>query len=215
MAFHGNPVSGTGWGGRRLYIQRVRWQDGLPIFGAPTSPDEKLPLPSDGYRRPHGKLRPSLTKAAIVAMGCLAVALLLMIVGAVMGREGGAWVFPVISIPVIVELVLLWQKNMEWLGTFLLTNDGIFCESPLSAPILLRWEEIVDCCYVPGKGKEAGTYCFSAQKITLAGEYKLPSAPVSEKLVKISDRAGMQGALEEFLPRPLLQKLSVDRIVLK
>ncbi len=42
MAFHGNPVSGTGWRGRKLFIQRVLWDDGKPVFGSPTSPDEEL-----------------------------------------------------------------------------------------------------------------------------------------------------------------------------
>ena len=215
MVFHGNPESGTGWMGRRLFIQRVKWQDGLPVFGAPSAPNEDLPLPSDGYSRPHGKLRPSMTMAAIMGMGCLALALVLVVMGAAMGREGGAWMLPLVAVPLIAELVLLWQKNMEWMGTFLLTNDGILCESPLSAPVLLRWDEIADCCYIHGKGKEAGTYCFCSEKLKLTGEYKLPTAPASAKLVKISDRKDLQGALEEFLPGAMIQKLAVDRIVLK
>ena len=215
MAFHGNPVSGTGWGGRRLYIQRVKWKDGLPVFGAPCAPDEKLPLPSDGYRHPHGRLRPALTKAAVAAMAGLGVSLLLVIIGSILGKGGIVWMLPLVALPVIAELVILWQKNMEWLGTFLLTNDGIYCESPLSAPILLEWGEIVDCCFVPGKGNEAGTYCFSAERLSLAKEYKLPTAPLSAKLVKISDRPGMQAALEEYLSKEMTQKLAVDRIVLK
>lgn len=215
MVFHGNPNSGTSWGGRRLYIQRVKWKDGQPIFGAPTAPEDKLPYPSDGYRRPHGKLRPGVTRTAISAMVCLGLALVLVLIGAIIGREGGAWMLPLVAVPLIVELVLLWQKNMEWLGSFLLTNDGIYCESPLSAPILLEWSEIADCCFIPGKGKEAGTYCFSTEKLTLAGEHKLPSAPTSVKLVKISDRQGLQGALEVYLSKELSQKLAVDRIVLK
>ena len=153
--------------------------------------------------------------AAIMGMGCLALALVLVVMGAAMGREGGAWMLPLVAVPLIAELVLLWQKNMEWMGTFLLTNDGILCESPLSAPVLLRWDEITDCCYIHGKGKEAGTYCFCSEKLKLTGEYKLPTAPASAKLVKISDRKDLQGALEEFLPGAMIQKLAVDRIVLK
>ena len=45
MAYHGNPVSGSGWGGRRLYIQRIYWENGYPVFGAPTAPDEELFFP--------------------------------------------------------------------------------------------------------------------------------------------------------------------------
>jgi GH43 family beta-xylosidase len=42
MAYHGNPVSGSGWGGRRLYIQRIYWENDTPVFGAPTAPDQEL-----------------------------------------------------------------------------------------------------------------------------------------------------------------------------
>ena len=45
MAYHGNPVSGSGWGGRRLYIQRIYWENGTPVFGAPTASDEELFFP--------------------------------------------------------------------------------------------------------------------------------------------------------------------------
>lgn len=214
MAFHGNPQSGTGWGGRRLFIQRVMWEDGMPMFGTPSAPDDKLPYPSDGLSRPHGRLRPALTLAAMIAMGCLGLALILVIIGAAIGREGGAWLLPLVAIPVIVELVILWQKNMDWLGKFLLTNDGILCESPLAAPILLHWDEIADCCFVPGKGKEPGTYWLSTERITLSGEQRRPSTPAWAKVVKIGDRAGMQGALAEFLPNELMQKLIVDRAVM-
>jgi hypothetical protein len=158
-------------------------------------------------------MRPSLTKLALFGMGMLLLALLLVLVGAIIGRDGGAWLLPFVAFPVIAELVLLWQQNMEWLGKFLLTTDGILCESPLSPSSLLRWDEIEDCYYLPGKTPNSGTYCLSTAKLTLKGDGKLPSAPKGAKFVKITERAGLHEALCARLPDVLGRKLDADRML--
>lgn len=158
-------------------------------------------------------MRPGLTKIALVGMGLLAAALLLVLVGAIVGREGGAWLLPLVALPIIVELVILWQKNMDWLGKFLLTTDGILCESPLSVPLLLKWEEIEDCYYLPGKTRGSGTYCLASEKLTLKGDGKLPTAPSYAKYVKISERVGLHEALLAHLPEILGRKLDADRMM--
>lgn len=158
-------------------------------------------------------MRPALTKLALLGMGLLGIALLLVLVGAIAGREGGAWLLPFVAFPVIAEMVILWQQNMEWLGKFLLTTDGILCESPLSPPLLLKWEEIEDCYYLPGKNRGTGTYCLCSEKLTLKGEGKLPSAPSRAKFVKISERTGLHEALVAKLPEMLGKKLDADRMI--
>lgn len=158
-------------------------------------------------------MRPSLTKLALVGMGLLLAALLLVLAGSIAGRDGKAWLLPLVAFPVIGELVILWQQNMEWLGKFLLTTDGVLCESPLSPPLLLRWEEIEDCYYLPGKAFGGGTYCLCSQKLTLKGDGKLPTAPRSAKYVKITERGGLHEALVARLPEVLGKKLDADRML--
>ncbi|MGM9647707.1 MAG: hypothetical protein ACI3YH_06225 [Eubacteriales bacterium] len=158
-------------------------------------------------------MRPSLTKLVSVCMGLLALALVLVVIGAIVGRGGFAWVLPLVALPLIVELVILWQKNLEWLGSFLLTCDGILCESPLSAPLLLKWEEIEDCCFLPGKTAGVGTYCLCSEKLTLHDGGKMPTASGHAKLIKITEQAGLHEALCARLPDILVKKLDADKLV--
>ncbi len=150
---------------------------------------------------------------ALIGMGLLAAALLLVLVGSVMGRGGKAWILPLVALPIIVELVILWQKNMEWLGKFLLTTDGILCESPLAVPLLLCWDEIRDCYYLPGKTPGTGTYCLCSESLTLHGDGKFPTAPAKAKFVKITERAGLHEALVARLPEVLGRKLDADKMM--
>lgn len=158
-------------------------------------------------------MRPSLTKMAAVGMAMLALALLLVVIGSIAGKGGFAWVLPLVALPIMVELVILWQKNMEWLGSFLLTTDGILCESPLSAPLLLKWEEIEDCYYLPGKSRGEGTYCLASARLTLRGDGQLPAAPSHAKYVKIAEREGLHEALCARLPQVLGKKLDADKMI--
>lgn len=158
-------------------------------------------------------MRPGLFKLALTAMGILLAALLLVVAGGVAGRGGKEWVLPFVAFPIIIELVILWQQNMDWLGKFLLTTDGVLCESPLSPPLLLSFAEIEDCCYIPGKTKDSGTYCLSSAKLTLKGGGKLPSAPKGAKFVKIAQRHGLHEALCARLPEVLCRKLDADRMM--
>lgn len=158
-------------------------------------------------------MRPALTKVAAIGMAMLALALLLVVIGAIAGKGGFAWVLPLVALPIMVELVLLWQKNLEWLGNFLLTTDGILCESPLSAPLLLRWDEIVDCYYLPGKSAGTGTYCLASEKLTLRGDGQFPTAPSHAKYVKIAERGGLHEALCARLPQVLGKKLDADKML--
>lgn len=48
MVYHANLVSGTGWGGRSVWIHPVDWSGDEPIFGCPTAPGTALSLPSLG-----------------------------------------------------------------------------------------------------------------------------------------------------------------------
>lgn len=158
-------------------------------------------------------MRPSLTKMATVGMGMLIAALLLVVIGCIAGKGGFAWVLPLVALPIMVELVILWQKNMEWLGSFLLTTDGILCESPLSAPLLLKWEKIEDCYYLPGKSVGGGTYCLATARLTLRGDGQLPTAPAHAKYVKITEREGLHEALCARLPQVLGKKLDADKMI--
>ena len=150
---------------------------------------------------------------ALTAMILLAAAFLLVVAGGVAGRGGKEWLLPFVAFPLIAELVILWQQNMEWLGTFLLTTDGILCESPLSPPTLLRWDEIEDCYYLPGKTRDSGTYCLASGKLTLKGNGKLPTASKKAKYVKIAQRPGLHEALCARLPEILGRKLDADRML--
>ncbi len=145
-------------------------------------------------------------------MGMLIAALLLVMIGAILGRGGKVWILPLVAIPIMVELVLLWQRNMEWLGKFLLTTDGILCESPLSSPVLLRWDAIEDAYYLPGKSRGEGVYCLSDTAFTLRDTGKLPDAPSSACYLKIADRPGLHEALSARLPAILVRKLDADRM---
>ncbi|MBQ8288999.1 MAG: hypothetical protein IJX76_09595 [Clostridia bacterium] len=158
-------------------------------------------------------MRPSLTKVAAIGMGMLALALVLVVIGSIAGQGGFAWVLPLVALPIMVELVVLWQKNLEWLGNFLLTTDGILCESPLSAPLLLKWEEIEDCYYLPGKSAGAGTYCLCSEKLTLRGDGQMPAASAHAKYVKITEREGLHEALRARLPEVLGKKLDADKML--
>ena len=148
-----------------------------------------------------------------MAMAMLALALILVVIGSITGAGGFGWVLPFVAIPLMVELVILWQKNLEWLGNFLLTTDGILCESPLSVPLLLKWEEIADCYYLPGKNRGEGTYCLCSERLILREYGMLPDAPKGAKYVKITERAGLHNALREKLPEELGKKLDADKMI--
>ncbi|MGN1345669.1 MAG: family 43 glycosylhydrolase [Eubacteriales bacterium] len=45
IVYHANLVSGTGWGGRSVWTQRVEWQNGEPVLNAPAAPSTKHSLP--------------------------------------------------------------------------------------------------------------------------------------------------------------------------
>lgn len=45
MIYHANPVSRSGWSGRRLFMQKVIWKDGDPNFGSPLV-NLDIPVPS-------------------------------------------------------------------------------------------------------------------------------------------------------------------------
>ncbi len=143
----------------------------------------------------------------------LGIALVLVVIGSIIGQGGFAWVLPLVALPIIVELVILWQKNLEWLGDFILVTDGILCESPLSAPLLLRWEEIADCYYLPGKTPGTGTYCLCSHKLTIRETGKMPTAPGTAKFVKITERPGLHEALCARIPEILAKKLDADKLL--
>ncbi len=210
MVYHANVEAGTSWGGRSLRLQKVRWVDGAPIFGEPARVGEELPLPSDGYSLPHGRMQPSGFAQSVAAAIISLAGLVLLIVGCLIGREHIEWFVPLIGVALIVELVWLWQLNCDWLGKFILTSDGILCTSPLSVDIILPWEMIVDACYLPGNPSKphSGTFCLLTEKRTLAEKQKLEKARVSEKLIKLADRDGLWEALSERLPDGIRTELA-------
>ena len=54
MIYHANPVSRSGWGGRRLFMQKVVWENGDPILGSPIV-NSDIPLPSGQITPSDGK----------------------------------------------------------------------------------------------------------------------------------------------------------------
>lgn len=212
MLYHANLESGSGWGGRSLRMQKVNWIDGNPVFGEPAKVGEELIVPSDGYSLPNGRMLPSSFRGTLIAGGISLAALIVTIIGCLLGRANAAWFIPMIALALIVELVWLWQSNIEWLGKFLLTSDGIVCSSPLSADLYMPWSIIADACYLPGdpNKKKSGTFCFSAVKLTLAEKQKLDGVRVSESLIKIADREGLWEALSERLPDDIRESLAAE-----
>ena len=49
IVYHGNLVSGTGWGGRSVWTQPISWDGDEPVLGSPVSPKEELTLPIAAY----------------------------------------------------------------------------------------------------------------------------------------------------------------------
>ncbi len=217
MVYHANEISGSGWGGRSLRMQKVNWQDGNPVFGMPVPIGQPMTLPSDGYSLPHGRLQPAMLVQSAAAAGISLLALVLVGIGGIWHRQNAVWFLPLIGIALIVELIWLWQRNLDWLGKFLLTNDGICYESPLSSSWLLKWDAITDACYIAGNPakKNSGTFCFSAVKLTLAEKKKLITDPVGERLVKLRDREGLWEALAERLPENIRKQLEADLTLAK
>lgn len=212
MVYHANQVSGTGWSGRSLRMQKVNRVDGNPVFGEPAKVGEALPLPSDGYSLPNGRISPSGFVQSVAAGAVSLAALIVTLVGCLLGRANAAAFIPIIAIALIVELVWLWQTNIDWLGKFLLTNDGILVSSPLSPDLFMPWDMIADAYYIPGNPtkKHSGSFCFSAVKLTLAEKQKLEGVRVSEKQIKIADREGLWKALSDRLPDDIRERLSAE-----
>ena len=55
IVYHGNLVSGSGWGGRSVWTQPIAWDGDEPVLGAPVSPKEALTLPVAVYSAEHVK----------------------------------------------------------------------------------------------------------------------------------------------------------------
>lgn len=217
MVYHANEVSGTSWGGRSLRMQRVRWTDGSPDFGAPAPIGAELPLPSDGYSLPNGRMQPAGFAQSLAAGVISLAAILLVFIGCLLQREYAAWFIPLLAIMLIVEMVQLWQTNFDWLGKFLLTNDGLLCTSPLSDDIFMPWDQIADVAYLPGdpNKKKSGTFCFSSVKLTLSEKQKLERVRQSKKLIKLADREGLWEALADRLPADLKEALASELALLE
>ena len=45
IVYHGNLVSGSGWGGRSVWTQPISWDGDEPVLGSPIGPKEELTLP--------------------------------------------------------------------------------------------------------------------------------------------------------------------------
>ena len=45
IVYHGNLVSGSGWGGRSVWTQPISWNGDEPVLGSPIGPKEGLTLP--------------------------------------------------------------------------------------------------------------------------------------------------------------------------
>ncbi len=56
IVYHGNLVSGSGWGGRSVWIQPISWDGDEPVLGSPIGPKEELTLPVASYSAEHVKL---------------------------------------------------------------------------------------------------------------------------------------------------------------
>lgn len=217
MAYHANIESGTSWGGRSLRIQRVHWVDGCPLFGEPAKIGEELPAPSDGYSLPNGRMMPRSFISSVIAGAICALTLILTLLGCIFQKNMAVWFIPPIAIALIVEMVWLWQTNIDWLGKFLLTGDGILCSSPIAPNLMMKWNTIVDACYLQGNPNKqnSGTFCFSTVKLTLAEKQKLENVRVSEHLVKLEDREGLWEALAERLPDDVREGLATEKALLE
>lgn len=51
IVYHANLVSGSGWGGRSLWIQPITWDGDEPVLGAPIDADTEQQIPSLGYSK--------------------------------------------------------------------------------------------------------------------------------------------------------------------
>ena len=49
IVYHGNLVSGSGWGGRSVWTQPISWDGDEPVLGSPVSPREEVVLPVAVY----------------------------------------------------------------------------------------------------------------------------------------------------------------------
>jgi len=49
IVYHANLVSGTGWGGRSIWVQPVEWDGDNIVLGSPLSPNTTLTLPKLSY----------------------------------------------------------------------------------------------------------------------------------------------------------------------
>lgn len=51
IVYHANLVSGSGWGGRSIWVQKVEWDGDTLVLGAPASPKTEHSLPLSGYSK--------------------------------------------------------------------------------------------------------------------------------------------------------------------
>ncbi len=51
IVYHANIVSGTGWNGRSVRMQKFTWDGDVPVFGQPVDVGVALPLPSGTVRQ--------------------------------------------------------------------------------------------------------------------------------------------------------------------
>lgn len=52
IIYHANSVKGSSWGGRSVRMQKIFWDNGVPMFGKPAVPGEMLPVPSESRAKP-------------------------------------------------------------------------------------------------------------------------------------------------------------------
>ncbi len=53
IVYHGNLVSGSGWGGRSVWTQPISWDGDEPVLGSPIGPKDELTLPVAVYDADH------------------------------------------------------------------------------------------------------------------------------------------------------------------
>jgi len=53
IVYHGNLVSGSGWGGRSVWTQPITWDGDEPVLGAPLDPATEIQIPAIGYAVDH------------------------------------------------------------------------------------------------------------------------------------------------------------------
>ncbi|MBR4204575.1 MAG: glycoside hydrolase family 43 protein [Clostridia bacterium] len=58
IVYHGNLVSGSGWGGRSVWTQPISWDGDEPILGSPIGPRVEIELPVAGYSADHVTPKP-------------------------------------------------------------------------------------------------------------------------------------------------------------